>query len=87
MVIETFKPGMVSQVYDRLETKGRLFPAGVKYVDSWVSQDLRVCYQVMSCDDSTLIDQWIANWKDLTDFEVIPVMKSDEARERITRFE
>ncbi len=41
------------------------------------------CYQVMETDDRALLDAWIANWTDLVDFEVIPVMTSAEAAERI----
>jgi hypothetical protein len=34
---------------------------------------------VMECDDRRLLDRWIANWDDLTEFEVIPVLTSAEA--------
>jgi len=37
----------------------------------------------METDDRDLIDQWIANWSDLVDFEVFPVMTSAEASEKI----
>jgi hypothetical protein len=33
----------------------------------------------MECEDRRLLDQWMANWNDLTEFEVIPVMTSAEA--------
>ena len=54
-------------------------PEGLRYVNSWVSTDLTICYQVMECDDRSLLDQWLANWKDIVDFEVVPVMTSAEA--------
>ena len=54
-------------------------PAGVEYRGSWVSSDLRRCFQVMECGDRRLLDRWIANWDDLTEFEVIPVLTSAEA--------
>jgi uncharacterized protein DUF3303 len=41
------------------------------------------CYQVMETDDRALLDSWIANWADIVDFEVIPVMTSAEAAGRI----
>jgi hypothetical protein len=41
------------------------------------------CYQVMETNDRALIDQWIANWADLADFEVIPVVTSKEAAARV----
>jgi Protein of unknown function (DUF3303) len=37
------------------------------------------CFQIMECDDRRLIDQWMAHWNDITDFEVIPVVTSAEA--------
>ena len=59
-------------------------PDGVRYIDSWVTDDLTRCFQVMECDDRALLEQWIAGWSDLVEFDVIPVMTSAEARERTT---
>ncbi len=58
-------------------------PDGLTYVSSWVDDKLRRCYQLMETDDPQLLDQWMANWRDLVDFEVIPVITSKEAAERI----
>jgi hypothetical protein len=55
----------------------------LKYVSSWVTEDLSTCYQVMECDDRNLLDAWIERWSDLTDFEVIPVVTSAEAASRV----
>ena len=79
MVIETFRDGDPLPVYRRFRDKGRLAPVGLKYVASWVTEDLRRCFQVMECDDLSLLDQWMASWEDLTRFEVIPVITSSEA--------
>ena len=38
-----------------------------------------LCYQVMECEDRELLEEWMAQWRDLADFEVIPVMTSAEA--------
>jgi hypothetical protein len=35
----------------------------------------------MECEDRVLLEQWIERWKDLVDFEVIPVVTSAEATE------
>jgi len=40
----------------------------------------------METDDGNLLDQWIANWSDLVDFEVFPVMTSQEASGKITPY-
>jgi len=42
-----------------------------------------MCYQVMEAEDRALLDQWISNWSDITDFEIHPVMTSKEAVERV----
>lgn len=79
MIVERFHGGDPVPVYRRFRDRGRLAPEGLTYVTSWVSTDLKVCYQVMECEDRWLLDEWIANWKDIVDFEVIPVMTSPEA--------
>jgi uncharacterized protein DUF3303 len=85
MIIENFRPGKVGAIYRRLEESGRHMPAGLTYVGSWITDDLTMCYQVMECRDPALLDEWISHWSDLVDFEVIPVISSDEAKERALR--
>ena len=79
MVIETFRNGDPVPVYRRFQERGRLMPEGIEYRGSWVTDDLRRCYQVMECDDLALLETWMANWSDVTDFEVVPVMTSADA--------
>lgn len=79
MVIETFRGGGPRPVYQRFAEEGRLAPEGLDYVASWVSTDLRRCWQVMEADDPALLEAWMARWRDLTDFEVIPVLTSPQA--------
>jgi hypothetical protein len=83
MVIEHFRHPDAIPVYRRFRDQGRLAPPGLKYVSSWVTPELNRCYQVMETDDRALLDQWISNWKDIVDFEVIPVITSKEAAEKI----
>jgi hypothetical protein len=33
----------------------------------------------MECNDRALLDEWMANWKDLVSFEVVGVIPSAEA--------
>ena len=80
MVIESFRDGDPVPVYRRFNARGRLMPDGVTYRGSWGTDDLRRCFQVMECQDRRLLDEWISHWSDLTSFEVIPVMTSEEAR-------
>ncbi len=79
MVIETFRNGDPVPVYQRFHDKGRLMPDGIEYRGSWVTQDLARCFQVMECADRRLLDEWMANWQDITEFEVVPVMSSADA--------
>ena len=79
MIVETFRDGDALPVYRRFRDKGRMAPEGLQYVASWVTEDLRRCFQIMECGDRRLLDQWMANWNDITDFEVIPVVTSAEA--------
>jgi uncharacterized protein DUF3303 len=82
MVVETFRRGP-DPVYQRAADQGRLLPDGLVYVDSWVDERLDRCFQLMETDDPALLDEWTARWSDLTDFEVVPVMTSAEAAERV----
>lgn len=79
MILERFRDGDPAPVYRRFRDRGRLAPDGLRYVSSWVTEDLRLCYQVMECDERALLDQWIAQWDDIVDFEVIPVITSADA--------
>jgi hypothetical protein len=83
MIIENFKNGDAKPVYQRFRDKGRLAPKGLKYVSSWVDEKLEKCFQLMETDDKKLLEEWIENWKDITNFEIYPVMTSAEAVEKI----
>jgi Protein of unknown function (DUF3303) len=80
MIVETFRGGDPVPVYRRFRDQGRLAPDGLRYVASWVTQDLRRCFQIMECDEPSLIDQWTAHWADIAEFEVTAVVTSAEAQ-------
>lgn len=84
MVVERFKNQDALPVYRRFRESGRLAPEGLTYVASWVDESLQRCFQLMETDDRDLLDRWIANWHDIVDFEVFPVMTSREASERLS---
>jgi hypothetical protein len=79
MVVERFKDAPA--IYRRLHEKGRMMPKGLEYVSSWIDVDLKICWQLMRAEDDSLFQHWIDNWKDLIDFEVVPVRTSAEVRE------
>jgi hypothetical protein len=84
MLVEQFKNKDAVSVYRRFRDRGRMVPEGLIYVSSWVDQELERCYQLMETGDRVLLDKWMANWSDLIDFEVHPVVTSKEAFEKIT---
>jgi hypothetical protein len=84
MVIETFRDHSAVAVYRRYRETGRMMPEGLKYVESWVEESFDRCFQLMECDDPSLLQQWIARWEDLVEFEVVPVVTSKEATEAIS---
>jgi len=85
MIVEHFKNNDAAPIYQRFRERGRMLPNGLEYVSSWVDHNLERCYQLMETDNPTLIDQWITCWNDLADFEVHPVITSQEAVERVSR--
>ena len=87
MIIERFKGGDARPVYQRFRERGRLAPDGLRYVSSWVTTDLARCYQVMECDDPRLLEEWMSHWRDLVDFECLPVMTSADAAAAVTNTE
>ena len=83
MIIEKFHPGKGKDIYKRFEEKGRMMPDGLRYINSWIDEDVKTCYQVMESETLDKLKEWIANWDDLSDFEIIPVITSAEAKEKV----
>ncbi len=83
LIIEIFKKDKIKMVYKRFAKKGRMLPDGLKYIDSWVDMNLTKCYQIMKCDDEKKLREWVLKWDDLVDFEIIPVLTSNEAHEKV----
>jgi hypothetical protein len=81
MVIERFKNRDAAAVYRRFRERGRLMPAGLEYIESWVEPNYDRCFQLMSCEDPGLFQEWISHWQDLAEFEIVPVRTSKEVRE------
>lgn len=78
MVIEHFKDRDPAPVYKRFAERGRMMPDGLSYVNSWIEVGMDRCFQVMETDDPILLQEWIKNWGDLVDFEVVPIVTSKE---------
>ncbi|HEV3138302.1 MAG TPA: DUF3303 family protein [Pirellulales bacterium] len=83
MVIEKFRNQDAKAVYRRFRDQGRMMPDGLKFVNSWVEADLGRCFQVMECDDITLIQRWVTQWSDLVEFEIVPVVPGKDTAEAL----
>jgi len=78
MVVERFRNQDAKAVYRRFRDKGRMMPEGLAFVGSWVSADVARCFQLMEGDDVTLLQRWVAEWSDLIEFEIVPVVAGKE---------
>lgn len=84
IVVEHFKNGDAVPIYRRFRDSGRMMPEGLAYVSSWIDDKFERCYQLMETHDRALLDEWMAHWSDLIEFEVYPVVTSKAAADRIT---
>ena len=85
MVIGRCKSRDSEEVYRRFQEKGGLMPEGLRCIDSWIDASFGRCFQLMECDDVRLFREWILQWQDLVEFEVVPVTPSKEMTEIIAR--
>jgi hypothetical protein len=76
MVIEQFKD--VDGLRERFQKQGRMLPDDVIYHASWIDAATDRCYQVMEAATVESLQPWIDCWSDLVEFEVIPVLTSQE---------
>jgi hypothetical protein len=65
----------------------RTLPCSLWFSNTFVIRTRRLSTQVMECGDRALLDQWIAAWRDIVDFEVIPVISSAEAAAHVSSSE
>jgi Domain of unknown function (DUF3303) len=84
LVIERFRSQEAATlVYERFRERGRMLPEGLKYLDSWVEENFDRCFQLMESDDPGLLNTWMACWNDLVNFEIVPVMSSADAAQKV----
>ena len=81
MVIERFTDNDMVPAYQRLRDKGRAFPEGLDYVDSWVEPNFARCFQLMRCEDPRLFQEWALRLRGLgVSLEIVPVVPSKETQ-------
>ena len=73
MVIEKFKPGRLEANYERFNEKGRMFPEGLHYLNSWVNRENNICFQLMESNDPKLFEIWFKKWEEYVEFELVPI--------------
>jgi hypothetical protein len=78
MVVERFRDQDSKAIYRRLRESGRMMPEGLRFVSSFVAADFSRCFQLMECEDVTLLQRWVAEWSDLMEFEIVPVVAGKE---------
>ena len=78
MVIERFRGGDPRPVRERFIARGRMLPEGVTYHASWIDAGATRCFQVMEAENPSRLEPWMRAWADLIDFEVVPVLTSQE---------
>ncbi len=83
MVIERFKDRNALAVYRRFRERGRMTPGGLTFVESWVEANCERCFQIMECDDLRLLQQWATHWRDLVEFEFVPVVSGKATAEAL----
>lgn len=83
IIIEHFRKESIKALYQRFSEKGRMLPEGVKYINSWIDEDVKTCYQLMESECLEKIKEWISYWDDLARFEIVRVISSEEAKQKV----
>ena len=81
MVVEHIKDA--AAVYQRLWDRGRILPNGLLLRSVWFEENVERGYRLVQTHDRRLLDEWMANWNDLIEFEVCPVITPEEAGEKV----
>ncbi len=83
MVVEDFRNRDRKAIYRRFRDKGRMAPEGLQFVNSWMTADMSRCFQLMETDDVTLFQKWVAEWCDIGEYEIVPVVTGKETAEAL----
>jgi hypothetical protein len=78
MVIERFKNKDPKPIGERFKREGRMLPEGVVYHASWIDPVEACCFQLMEADAADKLQAWAGLWSDLADFEIVPVLTSQD---------
>ena len=84
IVVERFRGTSVPEAYWRFQEHGRLAPAEVKTIGSWVTADLSRCFQILEAENVSFVQEWVANWVDLIEFEILPASEGSAVAQLFT---
>ena len=59
-------------------------PAGVTMLGRWHGLGLDVVYVLVEADEPKAVYLWAAQWSDIFEFEVVPVIEDEEAAEMLS---
>ena len=85
MIVEKFKNREPQLIYRRFAEQGRMLPEGLIYHASWIEGNFDRCFQLMECDDLSLLQEWFLKWQDLVEFEIVPIVESKTMTELIKK--
>ena len=63
MVVENYKNGCYGKIYERYNSKGRLLPTGLQFLNSWVNKKRNICFQLMETNDENIFNKWFKTGK------------------------
>jgi Protein of unknown function (DUF3303) len=78
MIIEHFKDGAPQPIRERFVRDGRMMPDDIVYPGSWIDAQNARYFLVMEAADAERLKAWTNCWDDLIDFEIIPILPSQE---------
>jgi len=78
MVIEHFKNRDPKPIRERFVRHGRMMPDNITYHASWIDPQNARCFQIMEATDAENLNAWTNSWEDLIDFQIIPVLSSQD---------
>ncbi len=76
LIIEQFRDR--NRLRERFQRQGRMLPENLVYHASWIDPQTDRCYQIMEAPERDALRPWIERWSDIVDFEIIPVLTSQE---------
>ncbi|MFO1089661.1 MAG: DUF3303 family protein [Hyphomicrobiales bacterium] len=83
MCVEDFSGKDRRAIYRRFRDQGRMMPDNLKFVESWVSADMRKCFVLMEADNVQVLQRWMARWCDMAEFDILPVTTGKQTYEAL----